>query len=76
MDGPYPLDLTLTTASQLGGSLDGLMDTTKRDNALMGSYVRLTACIFASGFGELDSLALSLPARFVVIMGHLQSQFE
>lgn len=42
----------------------------------MGCGIRSAAGILASGFGKLDTLALSFAACLIIVAGHLQGQFE
>ena len=73
---PYSLDLAFTTPGQLRCPFDRMAGSTQRNNALMGYGVRYATSVLASNPGKLNALALSLAASLIVIMRHLQSQFE
>jgi hypothetical protein len=76
MHCPNAFSLADTTAGQLRGPLDGLAGNAKRNDPLMDCYVGQSTCIFASLLSKVNSLTLALTARLVIIVRHLQSQFQ
>lgn len=64
---PYPLDLTLRAAGQLGRLDHARVPLAQRDDPRMRDFVDLAAGVAAAALGELDALPLAAPAHFVLV---------